>query len=44
MVLAGLGIRKLSMSPKLINGVKEMLAKYTISDFEAIAQLATQPE
>ena len=44
MVLAGMGIRKLSMSPKLISGVKELLSQYTISDFEAIAAVATQPE
>lgn len=44
MVLGGLGIRKLSMSPKLISGVKELLSQYTISDFEAVAQLACQPE
>ncbi|MCR5724024.1 MAG: phosphoenolpyruvate--protein phosphotransferase [Treponema sp.] len=44
MVLAGLGIRKLSMSPTLISGVKELLSQYTISDLEAVSQIAIQPE
>lgn len=37
MVLAGMGIRNLSMSPKLISGTKELLSHFTIAELEAIS-------
>ena len=37
MVLAGMGIRKLSMSPKLISSTKELLSRFTIQELEAIS-------
>ena len=40
MILAGLGIRTLSMSPKLISGTKELFSRYTISELEAEAAKA----
>ena len=43
LVLAGLGIRHLSMSPKLISSVKALLAAHTIGDLEAAAARAVQP-
>lgn len=37
MVLAGMGIRNLSMSPKLISSTKELLSRFTIKELEAIS-------
>lgn len=37
MVLAGMGIRNLSMSPKLISSTKELLSRFTITELEAIS-------
>lgn len=37
MVLGGMGIRKLSMSPKLISSTKELLSRFTIQELEAIS-------
>ena len=37
MVLAGMGIRNLSMSPKLISSTKELLSRFTIRELEAIS-------
>lgn len=37
MVLAGMGIRNLSMSPKLITSVKELLSKMSIEELKAIS-------
>ena len=37
MVLAGMGIRNLSMSPKLISSTKELLSRFTIQELEAIS-------
>lgn len=37
MVLAGMGIRCLSMSPKLISSAKELLSRFTITELEAIS-------
>ena len=37
MVLGGMGIRDLSMSPKLISSTKELLSRFTISELEAIS-------
>ena len=37
MVLAGMGIRNLSMSPKLISSTKELLSHFTIAELEAIS-------
>ncbi len=37
MVLAGMGIRNLSMSPKLISSTKELLSRFTIAELEAIS-------
>jgi len=37
MVLGGMGIRHLSMSPKLISSTKELLSRFTISELEAIS-------
>lgn len=37
MVLGGMGIRNLSMSPKLISSTKELLSRFTISELEAIS-------
>ena len=37
MVLAGMGIRTLSMSPKLISSTKELLSRFTIQELEAIS-------
>lgn len=42
-VLAGLGIRTLSMSPKLLSGVKALLARYTIAELEVAAEKAITP-
>ncbi len=36
-VLAGMGIRNLSMSPKLISSTKEILSRFTIQELEAIS-------
>ena len=37
MVLAGMGVRNLSMSPKLITSVKELLSKMSIDELKAIS-------
>lgn len=37
MVLGGMGIRSLSMSPKLISKTKELLSRFTIQELEAIS-------
>jgi phosphotransferase system enzyme I (PtsI) len=37
LVLAGLGVRHLSMSPKQITGVKELLSRFSISELQAIS-------
>ena len=37
LTLAGMGIRKLSMSAKQITGVKELLSRFSISELQAIA-------
>ncbi len=37
MVLAGMGIRNLSMSPKLISDTKELLSRFTIDELKAIS-------
>jgi len=37
MVLGGMGIRNLSMSPKLISSTKEILSQFTIKELEAIS-------
>lgn len=37
MVLGGMGIRHLSMSPKLISSTKELLSRFTIAELEAIS-------
>ena len=37
MVLAGMGIRNLSMSPKLISATKELLSRFTIKELQAIS-------
>ena len=37
MVLGGMGIRNLSMSPKLISSTKELLSRFTIQELEAIS-------
>lgn len=37
MVLGGMGIRTLSMSPKLISKTKELLSRFTIAELEAIS-------
>ncbi|MCQ2597123.1 MAG: phosphoenolpyruvate--protein phosphotransferase [Treponema sp.] len=37
MVLGGMGIRNLSMSPKLISKTKELLSRFTITELEAIS-------
>ena len=37
MVLAGMGIRNLSMSPKMISGTKELLSRFTIQELQAIS-------
>ena len=37
MVLGGMGIRTLSMSPKLISSTKELLSRFTIKELEAIS-------
>lgn len=37
MVLGGMGIRNLSMSPKLISSTKELLSHFTIAELEAIS-------
>lgn len=36
-VLAGMGVRNLSMSPKMITQVKEMLSKISVSELKAIS-------
>lgn len=38
MVLSGLGIRHLSMSPKMISEAKELLSSYTIEELQAVAE------
>ncbi|MBQ7158838.1 MAG: phosphoenolpyruvate--protein phosphotransferase [Treponema sp.] len=43
-ILAGLGIRSLSMSPKLISGTKALLAQYTLAELEAYAAKAVDEE
>ena len=37
LVLAGMGIRTLSMSPKLISATKELLSHFTIKELESIS-------
>lgn len=37
MVLGGMGIRDLSMSPKLISATKELLSRFSIQELEAIS-------
>lgn len=37
MVLGGMGIRHLSMSPKLISSTKELLSRFTIQELQAIS-------
>lgn len=37
MVLGGMGIRTLSMSPKLISSTKELLSRFTIEELEAVS-------
>ncbi|MBR1535632.1 MAG: phosphoenolpyruvate--protein phosphotransferase [Treponema sp.] len=37
MVLAGMGVRTLSMSPKLITSVKELLSKMSVGELQAIS-------
>ena len=37
MVLAGMGVRTLSMSPKLITSIKELLSKISIDEIKAIS-------
>lgn len=37
LVLGGLGVRHLSMSPKVISEVKELLSRFTIKELEAIS-------
>jgi len=37
MVLAGMGIRHLSMSPKMISSAKELLSRFTIEELQAIS-------
>jgi phosphoenolpyruvate-protein phosphotransferase (PTS system enzyme I) len=37
LVLAGMGIRNLSMSPKQITGVKELLSRFSIRELQAIS-------
>lgn len=37
MVLSGMGIRHLSMSPKLISSTKELLSRFSVSELEAIS-------
>lgn len=37
MVLAGMGVRTLSMSPKLITSIKELLSKISIEELKAIS-------
>ena len=37
LVLAGMGIRNLSMSPKLISATKELLSRFTIKELQAIS-------
>jgi len=37
MVLAGMGIRNLSMSPKMISSTKELLSRFTINELKAIS-------
>ena len=37
MVLGGMGIRHLSMSPKMISATKELLSRFTIAELEAIS-------
>lgn len=38
LTLAGMGIRKLSMSAKQITGVKELLSRFSVSELQAIAE------
>ena len=37
LVLAGMGVRSLSMSAKQITGVKELLSRFTINELQAIS-------
>ena len=37
LVLAGLGIRILSMSPKLISKTKELLSRFSMAELQAIS-------
>lgn len=37
LVLAGMGIRRLSMSPKMICKIKELLSKYTVQELKTIS-------
>lgn len=37
LVLSGMGVRHLSMSPKMINSVKELLSRYTIEELKNIS-------
>ena len=41
MILAGLGIRHLSMAPKQIPVIKEVLSRFTIQEFRNIANKTT---
>jgi len=43
MVLAGMGIRNLSMSPKLIPETKELFSRFTIQELEAISAKHLNP-
>lgn len=43
MVLCGMGIRHLSMSPKLISSTKELLSRFTIQELEAISSKRLNP-
>lgn len=42
-VLGGMGIRHLSMSPKLISNAKELLSRFTIQELEAISSKHLNP-
>ena len=44
MVLTGLGIRTLSMSPKLISSTKALLSEYTITELNEYAKKAVEEE
>ena len=42
MILAGLGLRKLSMNPGMVSQVKKALAQYPLSRLRGLAQAACQ--